>query len=74
MAKYILRLISICIIAFGIFLIIKPSIIIQKLKLFYSRYPIIRYAGEKQLISRPQFVVILGIIIILIGILSLIWA
>lgn len=72
MGKYILKLVSIFIIIFGAFLTIKPNIVAKKLKSFYSRYPIVRYAGEKQLTSRPKFIVVLGIIIIFIGLLCLI--
>ena len=65
MEKNFLRLFSILIIGFGIFLICKPNSIGNKLKLFYSKYPIIHYAGERQLTNRPQFIVIAGIVIII---------
>lgn len=67
MEKHILKLFSILIIGLGIFLVSKPGSMMEKLKSFYSRYPIIRYAGEKQLTSRPQFIVVAGIIVIIIG-------
>ena len=72
MEKLFLKLISAGIIIFGIFLVIKPNIVIGKLKNFYNKYPIVRYAGEKQLTSRPQFIIIFGIIVILVGILLII--
>lgn len=72
MEKYLLKFASICVIIFGIFLVVKPDIVVKKLKSFYSRYPIVRYAGEKQLTSRPKFIVVFGIIIIFIGLICLI--
>jgi uncharacterized membrane protein HdeD (DUF308 family) len=67
MKTLILRIISIFIIVFGIFLVIKPAIVAEKLKSFYSGYPLVRYAGERQLTSRPQFIIVVGIVIIIVG-------
>lgn len=71
MEKIFLKVFSILIIGVGIFLVNRPNILINKLRSFYSRYPIVRYAGEKQLTSRPQFIIIVGIVAIIIGVICL---
>lgn len=48
------------------FLIWGPNIIVEKIKSFYSKYPLVRYAGEKQLTSRAPSIIILGILFVLI--------
>lgn len=63
----ILRLIGILISAFGIFLLCKPALIADKLKSFYSNYPLVRYAGDKQLRSRPGLVRVAGVVFIAVG-------
>jgi uncharacterized membrane protein HdeD (DUF308 family) len=67
MEKLLLRIISIFIIVFGIFLLIKPTVVAEKLKSFYRGYPLVHYAGERQLTSRPQFIIVAGIVIIIVG-------
>lgn len=67
MEKIFLKAVSIFIIIFGIFLVTKPAIVVEKLKSFYSGYPIVRHAGERQLTSRPEFIIVAGIVIIIIG-------
>ena len=63
---------SLLIIGFGVFIIFKSTLVAEKLKRFYSRYPLVRYAGEKQLSSRNSYVVALGIVIVLVGIVCLV--
>lgn len=71
MEKLLLKIVSILIIVFGIFLVTKPSIVVEKLKSFYSGYPIVRHAGERQLTSRPQFIIVAGIVFVIIGLVCL---
>ena len=68
----LLDIFAIAIVIFGIFLIVRPKLAAEHLKRFYGRYPIIRYAGDRQLTTRPNFIIILGIIIVFIGIIALI--
>lgn len=51
----------------GFYVLLKPYSISSFLKKFYSNYPLVRYAGEKQLTSRPIFIRLVGIVIIFIG-------
>ena len=55
------------IIIFGIYLVLKPNFVALKLKNFYSNYPLVHYAGETQLTSKPIYIIIFGVIFILIG-------
>ena len=50
-------------------MLVRPDTVSKKIKRFYSNYPIIRYAGEKQLTSRSSFVKLLGIVFIILGLL-----
>jgi hypothetical protein len=61
------------IIIFGVYLVIKPGFVALKLKNFYSNYPLVHYAGNKQLTSQPIYIIIFGIIFILIGIAGFIY-
>ncbi len=67
--KNILRLVSILILCAGIYVCVEPASVAERLKSFYSTYPIIRYAGAKQLTSRTHFVRLIGIVLIIVGIL-----
>jgi len=60
---------SILILCLGIYMLVRPDTVSKKIKRFYSNYPIIRYAGEKQLTSRSSFVKLLGIVFIILGLL-----
>jgi hypothetical protein len=71
MEKEILRIISLFIVLGGLYIFLKPDIVAAKIKVFYSNYPLIRYAGEKQLTSRQGFVKSAGIVIIIIGLICL---
>jgi uncharacterized membrane protein HdeD (DUF308 family) len=50
---------------------LRPKAIAEKIKSFYSGYPIIRYIGEKQLTSRYGLVRLIGIVFIIVGIICL---
>ena len=65
--KGILYLIAALITFGGIFIFKKPEVIASFLKSFYSKYPLVQYAGEKQLTNRPVFIRLLGIVIIFVG-------
>lgn len=67
--KSFLRLASIAILCVGIYVIARPVAIAEKIKSFYSNYPIIRYSGEKQLTSRLGFVRLIGAVLIIVGLL-----
>jgi uncharacterized membrane protein HdeD (DUF308 family) len=62
-----LGLLSILILCLGIYVVIHPVVASERIKRFYMNYPLIRYAGEKQLTSRPFLVRLVGIIIIILG-------
>jgi len=55
------------VILIGIYMYVKPDVVARKIKVFYSNYPLVHYAGEKQLTSRPIFIKILGIVFVLGG-------
>jgi len=52
----------------GAYLYLRPFGAAAKIKAFYSAYPIIRLAGEKQLTSRVGYVRLLGIVITALGV------
>lgn len=52
----------------GVYLCLRPSRAAEKIKAFYSTYPIIRLAGERQLTSRVGYVRLLGIVITTLGV------
>jgi hypothetical protein len=66
--KDLLRLASILICCVGAYVWFRPAFIAEKIGHFYSRYPIIRYAGEKQLTSRSRFVRLIGLVVFVVGI------
>ncbi len=61
-------------IVLGVYLLLQPSKFAKTLQQFYSNYPLVRYAGQKQLRSRNSFVVGLGITFITVGTLALVFA
>jgi hypothetical protein len=69
--KNLLRLASLLICCAGAYVSFRPKSIAEKIQHFYSRYPIIRYAGEKQLRSRSGFVRLMGIVLFIVGIFCL---
>lgn len=67
--KNALRMTSILILCVGIYVCARPADVAEKIKTFYSNYPVIRDAGAEQLTSRSIFVRILGVVIIILGLL-----
>lgn len=65
--KNLLRLASILILCVGIYVVARPAAVSERIKAFYSNYPIIRYAGEKQLTSRSGLVRLVGVVLIIVG-------
>jgi len=53
---------------FSIYMVVKPDVAAKKIKAFYSNYPLVRYAGKKQLTSRPIFIKVLGIVFLFLSI------
>ena len=66
--KSLLRLASILISCMGAYVCLRLASVAEKIKLFYSRYPIIRYAGEKQLTSRAGLMRLIGVVLVIVGI------
>ena len=66
--EIVLRLASITISSVGIYVCARPASVAETIKRFYSQYPIIRYAGSKQLTSRSNFVRLFGVILVITGI------
>ncbi len=56
----------------GLFLIIRPNDSSKRLQQFYIKYPLFRYAGEKQLATRPSFMRLFGFTLIMLLILLII--
>ena len=69
--KNLFRLASILISCVGAYVCLRPASVAEKIKLFYSGYPIIRYAGEKQLTSRSSLVRLVGVVLVIVGIICL---
>ena len=69
--KNLLRLASILIFSVGAYLCLRPASVAEKIKLFYRGYPIIRYAGEKQLTSKSSLVRLVGVVLVIVGIICL---
>jgi uncharacterized membrane protein HdeD (DUF308 family) len=67
----VLTLGAIGVIALGVFLVARPGRVSKALMTFYSKYPLVRYAGERQLTGRNAFVVALGIVLIVTGLVGL---
>lgn len=55
-------------IAIGLLMIVRPSFVAKKLRDFYVKYPLVRYAGQKQLTSRSSYIVVLGFLFVAIGV------
>ena len=70
-SSIVLVLVSLGILLGGIFIIFRPMAIVNSLKKFYSQYPLLHYAGDKQLTSRLFFVRMLGVVFILVGTIAL---
>jgi hypothetical protein len=64
-----LRVSSILILCVGIYVFARPDAVAERIKIFYSNYPIIRYAGAGQLTSRSIFVRLFGVMLIIVGVL-----
>ena len=62
---------SIIIISFGCFILLKPKLVAATLKSFYKKYPLVRYAGDDQLTTRPAIVRLLGVTIIITGVICM---
>jgi hypothetical protein len=69
--KVLLSLASILISCMGIFIFLRPVFISEKMKNFYSNYPIIKYAGDSQLTTRSGFMKIVGAVLFVVGIICL---
>ena len=69
--KILLSLASILISCIGIFIFLRPVIVAEKIKNFYSNYPIIKYAGESSLTSRSGFMRVIGAVLFIVGIICL---
>lgn len=65
--KAFLLIASILIIIGGFYICLRPKTIGQFLKNFYGNYPLVQYAGEKQLTTRNIFVRLIGILFIAVG-------
>ena len=65
--KIILYFFAVLVTFGGFYIFLKPQLIASFLTKFYSNYPIIHYAGDKQLTSRPIFIRVVGIVIIFVG-------
>ena len=70
--KTLLRLASILISFVGAYICFRPTFVAEKIKSFYSEYPIIRYAGDKQLTSRSSLMRVIGIVLVIVGIICVI--
>ena len=69
--KNLLRLACILISCVGVYIWLRPELVAEKIQLFYSRYPIIKYAGKKQLTSRYSLIRLVGVVFIIVGIICL---
>ena len=63
--------VSLAILAVGLYVFFCPQIVANKLSKFYSQYPLVHYAGEKQLNSRLFFIRLLGGVLMFVGLVVL---
>ena len=61
-------------ITLGVLLIRRANTVATILKKFYLQYPLVRYAGDKQLTAREGFFVAFGVVLILIGSVVIVWS
>lgn len=67
----VLALGAVAVMALGVYLVAQPGRVARALRTFYSKYPLVRHAGEEQLTGRNAFVVLLGVVLILTGLAGL---
>jgi uncharacterized membrane protein HdeD (DUF308 family) len=63
---------SILILLGGLYILVKPGVVAEKIKQYYKSYPIIYHGSDRQLNLRTGFVRVLGAVIIIVGIICLI--
>jgi len=71
MEKFFLGAAALLIIGLGVYVMARPVFISDKLKKFYSNYPLVRYAGDKQLTGRSGLIRIAGVVLVILGIVGL---
>ncbi len=71
--KPILVIISIAIVCAGLYMCVFPRKVSSLLKSFYSNYPLVKRAGDDQLLSRPVFLIIAGISFVAVGVLCVMY-
>lgn len=71
MEKLFLHVAAILIACLGFYVFIRSQFVAEKIKTFYSDYPLVRYAGEKQLTIRAGLVKVVGAVLIFIGVFCL---
>jgi uncharacterized protein YjeT (DUF2065 family) len=63
----ILRLASILVSCIGVYVWFRPDPAAEKIEQFYSRYLIVRYAGDKEMTRRFTFLRLIGIVLFIVG-------
>ena len=60
-------LVSVLLAALGLYLLLFPTPATAALSRFYSRYPLVRLAPEKQLVGKPVYLRLLGSVFVLLS-------
>lgn len=58
---------SMVIILFGLYFVLRPQLMMLKIKYFYKKYSLFHYVDESQLALRQIFMALFGVILIFVG-------
>ncbi len=71
MENVFLSLVAIPIVCLGIYVFFRPCFVSEQIRKFYSNYPVVRCAGDKQLTSRIGLIRVMGVVLAVVGIICL---
>jgi len=63
--------VSFAILTVGLYVLLRPQIVANKLRKLYGKYPLVYYAGDKQFNSRLFFIRLSGGVLIFVGLVVL---
>ena len=58
---------SVAIIVFGLYFILRPQLLVLKIKYLYKKYSLFHYVDESQLALRQIFMALFGVVLIFVG-------
>jgi len=60
-------IVSVAIILFGLYLVLRPQLLVLKIKYYYKKYSLFQYVDDSQLASRQIYMALFGVILIFLG-------